>query len=91
MASYIAQGKQTNSSEEEEYYFLQPMFEKLPPNEIISEKYAPDIVPQVKLMYLTLKLGQTKTNAEITFITFRPRLKILSSRVMQICSIYLIS
>lgn len=91
MASYSAQGRQTNSSEDEEYYFLQPMFEKLPPNEIISEKYAPDVVPQVKLMYDTLKLGQIKTNVEITYITFHQKPKILNYKITQIFSISLIS
>jgi hypothetical protein len=51
MTSYYAESKQTNGSEEEDYYFLQPMFEKHPPNEILSEKYAPDVATQIKLMY----------------------------------------
>jgi hypothetical protein len=57
MTTYSAEARQTNSSEEDDYYFLQPMFEKLPPNEIISEKYAPDVVPQVKLMYNSQKFS----------------------------------
>lgn len=51
MSSYYGSAKLTSGSEEEDYYFLQPMFEKLPPNEIISQRYAPDVVTQVKLMY----------------------------------------
>lgn len=43
--------KVSTASEEEDYYILQPMFQKLPPNEIISQKYAPDVIPQIKLMY----------------------------------------
>lgn len=48
MTSYYASARQT--SEEDDYYFLQPMFEKHPPNEIISQRYAPDVTTQVKLV-----------------------------------------
>lgn len=51
MTDYVTGTKLTASSEEDDYYMLQPMFEKLPPNEIISDKYAPDIIPYVKLVY----------------------------------------
>jgi hypothetical protein len=53
MSSYYGSARLTSASEEEDYYFLQPMFEKLPPNEIISHRYAPDVATQVKLMYFT--------------------------------------
>lgn len=54
MSSYYGAVQPTSNSEDDDYYFLQPMFEKLPPNEIISQKYAPDVVTQVKLMYNSL-------------------------------------
>lgn len=42
-------------------------------------------------MYASLKLGQIKTNAEITFITFHQKPKILNYKITLIFSMYLIS
>jgi len=64
MSSYYASAQQTTGSEEEDYYFLQPIFEKLPPNEILSQRYAPDVATQVKLMYLSFHL-ELRINAKI--------------------------
>jgi len=36
--------------EADDFNILQPLFKKYPPNEILSNKYAPDAVPQVRLM-----------------------------------------
>ena len=87
MSSYYATAQQTNGSEEEDYYFLQPMFEKLPPNEILSQRYAPDVATQVKLMYLTLH-AVPKINVKITWILYHQRQKMQKCKIMHRCSMF---
>jgi hypothetical protein len=88
MSKYQGSTKISNNSEEEDYYFLQPMFEKHPPNEILSNKYAPDIIPQVKLMYLSNQVAPTRTNDATIFISFLPRQKAWKWKLMPPCSMF---
>lgn len=75
MRTYAAEAKMSSASEEEDYYFLQPMFEKHPPNELLSPKHAPDVATQVKLMYLPTHAALPRTNAGIMCTTTHPSLK----------------
>jgi hypothetical protein len=72
MSNYYASARLTTGSEEEDYYFLQPMFEKLPPNEIISQRYAPDVATQVRLMYVSHN-AVPRMSARITCTLYPPR------------------
>ena len=58
------------------------MFERHPPNEIISEKYAPDVVAQVKLMYSLSHKETEKTKEKIMYIMYRPKHAVKSYKVM---------
>jgi hypothetical protein len=89
MSGYYGSARLTTGSEEEDYYFLQPMFEKLPPNEIISQRYAPDVATQVRLMYVPSHT-EPRMNARITCTLSHPKLKMQNWKIMpnvSMCSI----
>ena len=58
------------------------MFERHPPNEIISEKYAPDVVAQVRLMYSLPHKETEKMKEKIMCIMCPPKHAVKSYKVM---------
>lgn len=60
------------------------MFERHPPNEIISEKYAPDVVAQVRLMYNLTHKETGKMSEKIIYIMSLPKHVVKSCKDMQV-------
>jgi beta-galactosidase/beta-glucuronidase len=55
------------NNEEENYELLQLLLEKCPPNEIISNKYSPDVVAKIQLMYAFTHPGSARTLDSTTY------------------------
>ncbi len=73
--------------EDYEYDALQPMLKKLPPNEIISQKYMPDTEAHMKLVYLVDHSGATATSGATISTSSLPKSKTMSFKPTPLISI----